>query len=352
MPISLGTLLYAHVADLFIGLAALMRAVVTGASGLLGANVAAALHHRGVEVTCTRRASSKVHHLSHLPLTWAQASLGEPDALARAFDQADVVFHCAATVEVRARATPTMERTNVVGTQHVIDAARRAGVGRLVHCSSASAVGLATGAADADENTPLNFHEAGLHDGYVDTKHRSEQLVGDAVRGGLDAVIVNPGFFFGPYDQRPSSGAMILSVASGRTALYTEGTNAFVDVRDVADGMIAAWERGATGRRYLLAGHNLTYRQVFTAIAKVVGVRPPRWRAPTPLLRGIGAAGDLLERVTDREALLNRTKVRWATCDRYRFSSARAEAELGWSYRPVEEAIEAAWAWFLTHGMA
>lgn len=329
-----------------------MRAVVTGATGLLGAQVAAALAARGDEVVCTRRATSRTAHLDALPLAWVHADVTDPDALARAFDGADAVFHCAATVEIRSRATQAMERTNVQGTAHVLDAVRRAGVGRLVHCSSASAVGLATGAADADESTPLNFAAAGLHDGYVDTKHRSEQLVRDAAERGLDAVIVNPGFFFGAYDIRPSSGAMILSVARRQTRFHTEGTNAFVDARDVAQGLLLAHAHGQRGHRYLLAGHNRTYREMFTTIAQVIGAPPPRFAAPRPLLAIAGVLGSASERLTGQEALLNRTKVRWATCDRYRFSSQRAVDELGWSYRPIEEAIDAAWAWFQAQGMA
>jgi dihydroflavonol-4-reductase len=329
-----------------------MRAVLTGATGLLGAHVASALIERGDEVVCTRRSTSRTDHLAHLPVTWVDASLSQPEALARAFDGADAVFHCAALVQVRARATPAMEKANVEGSRHVLDAVRRAGVGRLVHCSSASAVGLATGAADANEDSPLNFAEDGVHDGYVDTKHRSEQLVRQAAEEGLDAVVVNPGYFFGAYDVRPSSGAMILAVAAGRTRLYTEGTNSYLPAADVAAGMLAAHDRGRSGRRYLLTGTNLTYRQIFTRIAAVVGVAPPRWRAPTPVLRGIGRLGDAYERLTDREALLNGSKVGWSLTDRYRFDHGRARDELGFQPGPPERGIEAAWRWFRDHGMA
>ena len=327
-------------------------AVVTGASGLLGANVAAALREAGHEVRCTRRATSKVDHLDHLGLSWVEADLTDPDALTRAFDGAAAVFHCAAQVDIRPRATPAMERANVEGTGHVCAAVGAVGA-RLVHCSTTSAVGLATGAADAHEDTPLNFADHGLHDGYVDTKHRAEEAVRRAVaHEGLDAVIVNPGFLFGPYDRKPSSGAMILAVKHGRTVAWTPGTNSFVDVRDVAAGMLLAWQHGTAGRRYILGGENLCYRDAFQRIAAVVGGRAPTRAVPWSAMWALGKLGDVAERVTGREQELNSTKARWAFCDGFRFSSRRAEEELGYTRRPLEEGIEAAHAWFLERGMA
>jgi len=326
-------------------------AVVTGATGLLGANVAAALREAGHEVRCTRRSTSRVDHLDALDLSWVLADLTDPAALAAACEGVDVVFHCAAQVDIRPRATEAMERANVDGTVHVCAAARAAGA-RLVHCSTVSAVGLATGAADADETTELNFAAHGLHDGYVDTKHRAEEVVRDAVSDGLDAVIVNPGFMFGPYDRKPSSGTMILAVKAGRTLAWTPGVNSFVDVRDVADGMLRAWQRGEAGRRYILAGDNLCYRDIFQRIADVVGGTAPRHRAPWPLLWSLGKLGDVAERITGREQEMNSTKARWAFCEGFRFSSRRAEEELGYTRRPVEEGIGAAMAWFVDHGMA
>jgi len=325
---------------------------VTGASGLLGANVAAALREAGHEVRCTRRPTSRTDHLDHLGLDWVIADLTDPDALTRAFDGAEAVFHCAAQVDIRPVATEAMERANVQGTAHVCSAVGAVGA-RLVHCSTTSAVGLATGPADADEDTPLNFAAQNLHDGYVDTKHRSEELVRRAVaHEDLDAVIVNPGFMFGPYDRKPSSGAMILAVRQGRTVAWTPGFNSFVDVRDVADGMLLAWAKGAAGRRYILGGDNLCYRDAFQRIAAVVGGKAPRRQVPWSVMWTLGKLGDVAERVTGREQELNSTKARWAFCEGFRFSSRRAEEELGYRRRPVDEGIEAAMAWFVDHGMA
>jgi dihydroflavonol-4-reductase len=163
--------------------------------------------------------------------------------------------------------------------------------------------------------------------------------------GALDAVIVNPGFMFGPMDHRPSSGQLILEVAAGRTPGWTSGGNNFVDVRDVANGIISALERGRRGERYILGGQNLSYRQILTVVADAVGVRPPSFAVPHAVAVVAGLAGDLTERVTGAPTRLNTATVRYAYCAGMRFSSAKAARELGYRHGPVKTAIEDAVAW-------
>ncbi|MCK6502084.1 NAD-dependent epimerase/dehydratase family protein [Myxococcota bacterium] len=328
-----------------------MRTAITGASGLVGGNLAAALRQAGHEVVATRRPSSKVGHLDDLDLRWVDADLSSTEALARAFDGAEVVFHCAAAVSVRRVPPPWMVDANVTGTQRVIDACRQAGVRRLVHCSSTVAVGVSETAAPIDETAPWNLPAHGLDDAYAVTKHDSELLVHAAVRQGLDAVIVNPGYMFGPRDVRPSSGRLILEVVHGRFPGMTTGSNCFVDVRDVATSMVAAAERGRRGERYILGGQNLTYVEVFGRIAQVAGVRPPRFALPRWLSMAAGLLGDVQERLSDAEPFLNRSTVAWGYEPGFRFDSAKARAELGHQARPVEEGLRAALDWFSAHGM-
>ena len=117
-------------------MAASRRVALTGATGLLGANLAAALRAAGFEVRATRRARSRTAHLDDLALDWFEADLSDEDALARAFEGCELVFHCAADTSIRRRATPRTTATNVSGTRRVLGALRRAGAARLVHVSS------------------------------------------------------------------------------------------------------------------------------------------------------------------------------------------------------------------------
>jgi dihydroflavonol-4-reductase len=325
------------------------RVAITGASGLVGGNLAAILVAAGHHVVATKRAGSKVGHLDDLAIEWRDADLGSRDALAAAFHGADAVFHCAAAVSVKRGVTPEMRETNVTGTANVIDACIAANVRRLVHTSSVVAIGLSTNGTPCDETATWNFDQQGLLDGYAITKHEAEQLV-QAARDRIDAVIVNPTYMFGPRDARPSSGKMIIDVIKRRVPGWTEGYNNFVDVRDVARGMIAAWQRGRRGERYILGGHDMTYRTVFETIARVANVKPPRFRIPLPIARAVGMAGDLVERV-GREPIVNSTQIRYAYTDKFRFASQKAAQHLGYTYGPLETAIEDAITWFRAHAM-
>ncbi len=325
------------------------RVTITGASGLLGGNLAAELIGAGHEVVAIRRAGSKVAHLEHLPIAWREAELGDTGAMTRAFEGSEAVFHCAAAVGVLKEVTPELTAANVTGTANVIDAVVTAKVARLVHTSSVVAVGLSTDGRPVDETAPWNFDTEGLIDGYAITKRRAEELVHAAIDR-VDAVIVNPTYMFGPLDARPSSGGMIVKIVKRQIPGTTPGYNNFVDVRDVARGMIAAWHKGRRGERYILAGHDMTYAEIMKRIATVAGVKPPRFEVPRIAAKVLGRFGDLVEKL-GKEPLVNSTQIRYAYTDRFRFASDKAARELGYTFGPIEPAIRDAIAWFRGRGM-
>ncbi len=329
-----------------------MKATITGATGLVGSNLALALLDAGHEVTCTRRATSRTDHLQAHPVSWVEAHLGDEHALAAAFDGADVVFHCAAHVAIRNEITRQHLEANVDGTRRVLAAVRRAGVGRLVHCSSVVTTAVSTDGEPVTEDHEWNLPEQGLADAYAHTKRASEGLVLEAAAAGeVDAVVVNPSFMFGPLDAGLSSGRLIVDVAEGRVPGYTAGGGNFADVRDVVRGMIAAWRRGRSGRRYILGGHDLTYKEVFRLVAGVAGARPPRLPIPKTAALFAGRLGDAYEALTGRSAKLNTAMVRYAYCPGRLYSSARARRELGYRISPLEPCLRDAIAWFRAAGL-
>lgn len=328
-----------------------MKVGLTGASGLLGGNLVRVLRDAGHTPVCTRRGSSRVGHLDALEPVWVDADLGDADALARAFDGCERVVHCAASTSVLPRATPALWSANVDGTGWVLKACEWAGVTRLVHVSSTVAVGVSDDGTPCTEGSAWNLREHGLADGYAVTKRAAEGLVDLAVEAGsVDAVIVNPAFLFGPYDARPSSGRMILEVAAGRARFATPGRNCFVDARRVAEGVWLAAERGATGRRYILGGENLTYGEAFARIATVVGASPPALQVPRALAAPLGWAGDLVQALTGREQAVTSTTLAWGYHPGFVMDSGRARAELGWDPGSLDDGIRAAWDWFRTEG--
>jgi dihydroflavonol-4-reductase len=327
-----------------------MLAAITGATGLLGANLARELLARGHSVRATRRASSDVSHLGGMAVEWASADLGDPGGLTEAFRGADVVFHCAAQVGVTRRVTQAMTHANVDGTRNVIDAVRAAAVRRLVHCSSVVTIALSGDGTPSGEDAAYNFDARGMADGYGRSKTEAEGLVLAAARAGLDAVVANPTYMFGPYDVRPSSGQLIVDVVRGKVPGLTPGKNNFVDVRDVARGMLLVAERGRAGERYILGGENATYGEIVERIARAAGVRVPTWRVPRALSMPIGWAGDALEALGG-SPLITSVTLSFAYCPDFVFSSDKAKRELGYSAGPLDSAIRDALAWFRARGM-
>ncbi len=326
------------------------HAVVTGASGLLGSNLAAELIGQGHTVTATRRPSTDTSSLADLPVKWVSADLGSVAELRDVFAGADVVFHCAACVSTRRTITPAIWAVNVDATRAVVEAAIAAGTPRVVHTSTANTIGPTPDGTPADEQTPWGWDKAGLASAYVVTKRRAEILVQRACDK-LDAVIVNPTYLVGARDARPSSGRLIVEIANRRIRYWTSGYNNFTDVREVARGMIATWLYGKRGERYILGGQELTYRDYIERVARVVGVDPPHRRLPYPVAWLAGKAGDLLEVVTGRETTVNSISVGYAFTDSYRYRSDKAVQELGFVLAPIEPAICNAVTWFRDRGM-
>jgi dihydroflavonol-4-reductase len=326
-----------------------MNVAITGASGLLGGNLAAELIAAGHHVVATRRAGTQVKHLADLAIEWREAELGDAASLQRAFAGADAVFHCAAAVSVMKTVTPEMQATNVDGTRHVIDACIGAGVKRLVHTSSVVAVGLSTNGQPCDETATWNFDKEGLLDAYAITKHEAEEVVNGA-RDRLDCVIVNPTYMIGPRDARPSSGKLLIKIVQRKVPGTTPGYNNFVDVRDVARGMIGAWQKGRRGERYILAGYDMTNAAFFEKVAALAGVKPPVFEVPRAVGTIVGVLGDLIEKA-GREPVVNSTQIRYAYSDKFRFASTKAARELGYTIGPIERAVTDALDWFREHKM-
>ena len=327
------------------------RAAITGATGLLGANLADHLLSEGYEVKACKRKSSKIDHLSSLNIEWHDAPLDDESAMSDVFADCDVVFHCAAAVSIVKKRTPILVNANILGTEHVINAVKKSKA-RLVHTSTVAAVAISENGEPSDESATYNFDKFGLADGYSTTKRDAEEAVLRAVKEqDLNAVVINPGYMFGAYDARPSSGALIRDVIRGRVPGVTSGRNNFADVRDVARGMRLAYEKGKTGERYILAGHNMHYADILSLIAKVGEVKAPKMNLPKSAAMLTGYFYDLKERISGRADVLNSNTIRWAYEKNFVFSSEKAKKELGYNISPLDESIGICIDWFRDNGV-
>ena len=240
----------------------------------------------------------------------------------------------------------SLYEVNVQGTANVLRAAGDAGVRRVVLTSSVGALGVPEGTTPATEDTP--FDQFGRCAHYILSKHFAN-LVGRAAQDeGRDVVIVYPAMPFGPGDHRPTpTGKSLLRVLGGAYfAVGAGGINA-VDVRDVARGHLLALERGAPGGRYLLSGHDLPMEDYFRLVRRLGGVQRRLVRVPPRALAALGAVGDLVGRVA--EPLIDSRTVRY-TSQHLTYDCSRAEAELGYTRRPIEETFADAIAWFRERG--
>jgi dihydroflavonol-4-reductase len=329
------------------------RLLVTGATGLVGANVARIARAAGWQVRILARPTADPTALEGFN-DIARGDVTDAESLVRACDGMDAVVHAAAMVTMATTVGPAMQRVNVQGTRDLLDAARRAGVGRIVHVSTVDAIGFtapdgrpATPANPADESVPYDNDRYGLP--YMRTKHLAEEAAREYAAAGLPVVIVNPTFMFGAWDWKPTSGTMILEVASGKVLAWTGGGNNFVDVEDVASAILAAVDRGVVGERYILGNANWTYREAFTRIAGVIGARPPRFALPRPVALAGGAVAGAAARLLGRDAEINLATARMGYVGHY-FDPGKARRELGLAAGDPEVAIERAWRWFRDRG--
>lgn len=324
-----------------------MRYLVTGATGFVGANVVRHLLARGDRAVCVVRKPNLC--LEGLDVELASPSVTDVDALARTAEGCDGIFHIAGIFDPGPGGEDAMRSLHVDATRALCAAAKKAGVPKVLVCSSSVTVGFGTREAPGDEDTPFDpgaiYGRSGALRTYHDTKLESERIGAE-----WGAVIVNPDYVLGPWDVKPTSGQLLLTIAKGWVPAYPRGGKCFIDADDCAIGHLAAMDRGQPGRRYLLGNHNLSYREFMSLCAEVAGTRRPVVPVPGLALGAIGRVGSLLQRYdAHRFAGLDRHVLLAMQQGRYR-TGRRSWEELGVPRTPMRNTVEAALNWFKAHG--
>jgi dihydroflavonol-4-reductase len=316
-----------------------MQAVITGASGHLGASLIPALLDEGTKVRVV--AHRNTAPFEGLDVEVVRGDVLEPSTLAAAFEGADEVYHLAAVISITGDPTGTVHRVNVGGATNAAQAALDAGVGRFVHCSSIHAFDLRSGASVIDESSPRVPAESPRHAAYDRSKAEGERRVRVVIAEGLDGVIVHPTSVIGPGDQEPSRmGRFFLRLRDGGLPSLVKGGFDFVDVRDVAAGMIRAARRGRTGRSYLLGGRHMTVTGLAGVAAAVAGIRVPKVALPVGVARlGLPFIA-AFARLRDVEPLYTGESLDILGLSA-RVDHGLAERELGYTVRPIAETVRA-----------
>jgi dihydroflavonol-4-reductase len=325
------------------------RCLVTGASGFVGAAVVRALVAAGRPVRVMVRPTSDRRNLAGLDVEVATGDLSRPDSLWPAVEGCATLFHVAADYRLWVPDPDGMTRVNVEGTRALMAAAMAAGVRRIIHTSSVATLGLLGDGRPSDEATPCDL--ADMIGPYKRSKFLAEQAVKEMIAAhGLPAVIVNPSTPVGPGDVKPTpTGRMIVEAASGRMPAYVDTGLNIVHVDDVAAGHLLAEAHGVIGERYVLGGDDMGLGAILAAVARLVGRRPPTVKLPRAPLFPLAIGAELVARVTGREPFVTVDGLRMAAKKMF-FSSAKAEAALGYRHRPAGDALADAVAWFRANG--
>ncbi|KAF0109104.1 MAG: dihydroflavonol-4-reductase [Anaerolineaceae bacterium] len=324
--------------------------LVTGATGHIGNVLIRKLLERGEKVRALVWQGEDTTSIRGLPVEQVEGDVLDPSSLEAALKGIENVYHLAGIISIMPGKPPFVWKVNVDGTRNVLEAARRARVRRLVYTSSIHAIARAPHGTEMDES--LGFDADNPYGEYDRSKAAASLAVQHAALADLDAVIVCPTGVIGPYDFRGSEmGEVIRGAAEAKPMFYVEGAYDFVDVRDVADGLIAAAGRGRRGESYILGGHKISVRYMLETVREVTGKAFSSIKIPFSL-------AEFAAKFMPWYYLRTKARPRFTPYSlevlqsNADISHRKAERELGFKPRPVIETIADTVRWFFENRRA
>jgi dihydroflavonol-4-reductase len=328
-----------------------MKVLITGATGFVGAAVARAVAATGADVRVLVRQDSELGNLDGLTVEHVHGDLRNPDSLRHALAGCRQLYHVAAHYALWAKDPSIFYDINVTGTRLLMEAAREAGVERIVYTSTIGAIGLPEGGGLGTEQTPVSL--AQMAGDYKRSKYLAEQEVLKLARAGLPVVIVNPSAPVGERDIKPTpTGQVIVDFMKGRMPAYIDTGMNLIDVDDVAVGHVRAMERGRIGERYILGNKNLMLRDIFELLSKLTGIPAPTIKLPRLAILPLAYVNKwIADYVTHRPPRIPLEGVKMAKYKMH-YDCNKAVRELKLPQPPIEIALEKAVRWFRDHGYA
>jgi dihydroflavonol-4-reductase len=309
-------------------------ALVTGGSGFVGRHLVDALRARGDDVRVL-----DIAPLDAKDVDCRHGSVLDARAVENAMRGVDCVYHLAGIAHLWVANKDDFDLVNRRGTEVVLQSAKEAGVRRVVHCSTESILlpRRRNGRA-IDESTAPSFDD--MPGPYTRSKHLAEQAALAAARNGMDVVVVNPTVPIGDGDRNMTPPAAMLALfLSGGSPLFLDCILNLVDVRNVAEGIALAGERGRSGERYILGGENMALRELLRVLERMAGRRMPRRAVPASVaLATASVSGFIADRITGKPPVATREGVVLALRSAP-FDSRKAGRELGYAPGGVETAL-------------
>lgn len=318
--------------------------LVTGATGHIGNVLVRELCARGTKVRTLLLPGDDGLPLAHLPVEIVEGDVLDPDSLLKAMQDVTVVFHLAGLITILPGQNEMVRRVNVVGTRNVLEAAKQAGVRRLVYASSIHALERVPDGVVIDELVPIDT--VGLASEYDSSKALATLEVLKAAKEGLDAVVVCPTGVIGPYDYRESEmGRLILDAMKSKVQFSVDGAYDFVDVRDIAEGLIRACEFGEKGQHYILSGERITVPKIMAIVRELTGKNAIHIDIPMWTAKLVAVLAEPFYRLMRLRPRFTTYALATVTSNSY-ISHARAARDLGYSPRPIRRSIADTIKWF------
>lgn len=318
--------------------------LVTGATGHIGNVLVRLLLERGESVRAMIMPGEDITPLNDVQVQIVEADVLDYQSLLKAFEHVDVVYHLAGIISIMPGKDHMLQAVNVMGTRNVIQAARNCGVRRLVYTSSIHALRRVPEGILIDETVPFDVEHA--ISSYDSSKANASLEILDAVNHGMDAVIVCPTGVIGPFDFRRSEmGQLILDCVEQKPMLYVDGAYDFVDVRDVAEGLILAGEKGRCGESYILSGERISVPDIIKIVQEILGAHLLSLKIPFSLARLTANLTPLYYRLTHARPRFTSYSLATITSNSY-ISHAKAGLELGYHPRPLRDSLRDTVGWF------
>lgn len=328
----------------------MQKCLVTGGLGFLGSWIVRQLVERGLKVRVLAVPGESRENLAGLEVEILEGDVRSREDAERAAEGMDTVFHAAAIYQDWAPDPSRMYDVNLRGTFTMLEAARRAGVEKVVYTASMVSIGRPPPGETADESAPYEAWD--LDFPYSRSKFFSRELAEYFADWDLDVRVVCPGIVMGPGDLRPTpSGKLIInSLGMPGPAICFDGGAAYVDVRDAAACHLLAATKGKKGERYLAVGQNLTNEELVRAILRASGKQKRVVKLPVGVARAIATAMELQAKRTGTPPLLARDFFEYSLRPSF-YRNDKARRELGATFRPLDETIRDAVAYFRSRGL-
>ncbi|NLV99151.1 MAG: NAD-dependent epimerase/dehydratase family protein [Clostridiaceae bacterium] len=315
--------------------------LVSGASGHLGNTVVRKLLQKGENVRCLIMEAERPEALQGLNCEIYTADITLPWTLPAVFsgleDKDIIILHLASMISIASKDDPRMTKTNVEGTQNMLDMAGKYNARRFLYCSSVHAI------PERKFNAPISevdsFNADWVQGAYARTKATATEKVLQAGREGMDVVVVHPSGIIGPNDYLHGRLVQVLlDFTNRRLNTLVKGGYDMVDVRDVADGLIAAAEKGRSGETYILSNEIHSISELCEIAAKYSGRKPIRQLAPFKLVKLLAPFFEFWGKLTKKRPLFTPYAL-YSLESNSNFSNEKARRELGFSPRPFEETV-------------